>query len=131
MNSRHRKMVRRLTSCVLVVLYLLVVTAANLFHTEVYNLRSDAADPYSQTKTNDPGINITAASSNQLRLSSMGDYCPVCAFLKTYQSQTSSSPDFISVNTPPVYILTAVDVFTPHKNPRPAIPLRGPPAVVL
>ena len=129
MNSRQREMVRRAISCALVVLYLLVATAANLFHTEIYNTYASATDPQSQTDTNDPGINLTAASSNQSRLASMGDYCPVCAFFKTHQSQTSPTADFISVNTPPVCDYGAVDVFIPHKHPLPAIPTRGPPAV--
>ena len=117
--------------CALVAVYLLVATAANLFHTEIYNLRPSATDPQSQTDTNNLGVNFTAASSNQPRLSSLGDFCPVCAFLKTHQSQISPTADYISTNTPPVYDFGVADVFIPHKHPLPALPTRGPPAVVI
>jgi len=134
MNSRQREMVRRTTSCALVVLYLLVATAANLFHTEIYD-QCPSRNPatgciYSQTDSGDLDVNFTAGSSNQLRLASMGDFCPVCVFFKTHQSQTSQTPDLISVNTPPAYIFGAVELFIPHKHPLPALPTRGPPAVV-
>jgi len=128
MKSRHRKLVRRVTRCTLVVLYLLVATASNLFHTEVYDVHHPNSD--SQTDTNDPGVNITAVSSNQLLLASIGDFCPVCAFLKIHQGQTPHLADFISVNTPPACDFTIAGVFIPHKRSLPALPTRGPPAVL-
>jgi len=130
MNSRHRKMVRRANCCALVVLYLLVATAANLFHTEIYNTYPSVTDPQSQTDTKDTGVNISTVSSNQLRLALMGDYCPVCAFFKTHHSQTYQTADLVSINTRPAFDFGMSDVYIPHKHPLPAIPTRGPPAVL-
>ncbi|MCP4707671.1 MAG: hypothetical protein GY869_03515 [Planctomycetes bacterium] len=128
MNFRQREMARRTISCTLVVLYLLVATAANLFHTEFYQ-NNTSSDQHSQTETANPGNNITAVSSNQLHLALLGDYCPVCAFFKNHQSQTSQTADFISLNTPPAFDYTIAGVFIPHKHLLPAIPTRGPPSV--
>ena len=125
-KRKHRETVRRLFCGALVVVYLLVTGAANLFHTEVYNHSNDRSHQRNNSPLSAGCDNLFQQDSGYFTHSSA--VCPVCVFLKTHKSQVFHDCILVSLTPPPLLCFQAVEVVLPYKHPLPALQTRAPPA---
>jgi hypothetical protein len=125
-KKRHLDTARRFTGGFLVVIYLLVTSSGNLFHTESYN--HNQGDSNSQTDSYFSFISADSTQSGAESYSRSGTACPVCAFFKAHNGQVYHGCILVSLTTPPARDYRAVEVVFPFRHPLPSLQRRGPPA---